>query len=80
MEIKFRRCSENAVAPVRATAGSAGYHLYSVVYKTIVPFKTELVKTDVELEIRTDFYGKTVDSETATLLIINQIKRTQLTM
>ena len=58
MEIKFKRYSENAVTPMNATVSSAGYDLYSVVDKTLIPFKTELVKTDMMLAISTCFYGK----------------------
>ena len=60
MEIKFKRYSENAVTPMNATVSSAGYDLYSVVDKTLIPFKTELVKTDMMLAISTCFYGKVV--------------------
>ena len=60
MEIKFKRYSENAVTPMNATVSSAGYDLYLVVDKTLIPFKTELVKTDMMLAISTCFYGKVV--------------------
>ena len=63
MEIKFKRCSENAITPTTpttATVGSAGYDLYTGMDKFLCPFKTELLKTDVQLEIPTGFYGKVV--------------------
>ena len=60
MEIKFKRYSENAVTPMNATVSSAGYDLYLVVDKTLIPFKTELVRTDIMLAISTCFYGKVV--------------------
>ena len=60
MEIKFKRYSENAMAPMRATAGSTGYNLYSAVNTSLISFKLELVKTDVMLEIPKGFYAKVV--------------------
>ena len=60
MEIKFKRYSENAMVPMRATAGSTGYNLYSAVNTSLISFKLELVKTDVMLEIPKGFYAKVV--------------------
>lgn len=60
MEIKFNRCSENAIVPIRATVGSVGYDLQYAVGTCLVPFKLELVKSDVILEIPKEFYGKVV--------------------
>ena len=45
---------------MRATVGSAGYDFYSIVEKILIPFKTELAKTDVEFVIPTGFYSKVV--------------------
>ena len=45
---------------MRATVDSDGYDLYSVVYKLLCPFKTELIKTDVHLATPSGFYGKIV--------------------
>ena len=61
MEIKFKRYSENAIVSITATAGSSGYEFYSAVNKRFIPFKPELVKTDVMLEIPKGFYAKVVE-------------------
>lgn len=60
MEIKFKRYSENAIVPMRATVGSVDNDLYYAVDTCLVAFKLELVKTDVILEIPKGFYGKVV--------------------
>ena len=55
-----KRSSENAVTAMRATVGSDGYDLYSVVYKLLCPFKTGLIKTGFHLTTASGFYGKIV--------------------
>lgn len=60
MEIKFKRYSENAIIPKRATVGSADYDLYSAVDTNLIPVKPELIRTDVILEVPYGFYGKVI--------------------
>ena len=67
MEIKFKRYSENTIIPMTATTGSDGYDLYSAVNTSLVPFKPELVKTDIMLEIPKYFYAKVVGSSSLAL-------------
>ena len=43
------KLSENAKAPTRATKGSIGYDIYSVVYRSISPSEYELVATVITL-------------------------------
>ena len=42
---------------MKATVGSAAHDLFSAYKQTLDPFKTELIKTDLQMEIPNDYYG-----------------------
>ena len=47
MEIHFKRYSEKAMVPLRATSGSAGYDLFSSKDKLIKSNSHELIRTEL---------------------------------
>lgn len=55
-EVKYK----SAKITLSATSGSAGYDLHSVVNQKIPPFESELIKTDLQIEIPEGFYGNGV--------------------
>jgi dUTP pyrophosphatase len=56
--IKYCKLSPKATTPSLATPLSAGYDLYSA-YEYIVPAKgKELIKTDIAVQIPSDYYGR----------------------
>ena len=59
-EIKYKVCSGSARVPLHATSHSAGYDLYLTLNKKISPFKSELIKTDLQIKIREGFYRKII--------------------
>ena len=48
-KLKFKKLSDRAKTPVRATKGSVGYDLYSAVYKSISTQSCEAVATEITL-------------------------------
>lgn len=60
MEVKYKRVSEHAFTPTKATTGSAAYDLYSAHNYIIkpIPELNEGVSTDIVLEIPNGYYGK----------------------
>ena len=49
-KLKYKKLSENAIAPTRATSGSVGYDLYSAVEITLSAGSCILVPTDIALQ------------------------------
>ena len=56
--LEVKRCSEDAVLPVRATAGAAGYDLFSAQEVCIPPGRRQVVRTDICLAVPTGHYGR----------------------
>lgn len=48
-ELRFKKLSNFAIDPTRATDGSIGYDLYSAVNMTIFPHNKGLIATDIAL-------------------------------
>ena len=57
-ELPFVRMSADAVAPTRATEGSAGLDFYSPAYYIISPYGQLLVPTQIKLQIPLGYYGR----------------------
>ena len=58
MEIQFKRYSEKAIVPLRATSGSAGYDLFSSMDKLIKSNLHELITTDLLLKVPDGFCNR----------------------
>ena len=56
--LKFKKLSENATIPVRASAKAAGYDIFSAEDKVIAPRGKALIKTDLSLAIPPNHYGR----------------------
>ena len=56
--LRVKKLNPEAVFPVRATEGSAGYDLTSVESHIILPGHRAVVSTGLALEIPTSFYGR----------------------
>lgn len=57
MRVAFRRLSENAVKPVRAHDGDAGYDLSSAEEMTLAPGERALVSTGIAIAIPEGYAG-----------------------
>lgn len=57
MNIKFKRLSNEAIAPTRADTGSAGWDLYAKSDGAILPHQHLLVPTDLTFEIPQQWVG-----------------------
>lgn len=59
MKLNFKRLTETAVVPTRATDGSAGYDLYVDNKHTVLiePHKTILMHTGIAMEIPKGYFG-----------------------
>ena len=56
--VQIVKLTENAVVPVRATAGSAGLDLFAA-YDTIIPPRgVEMIKTDIQIKCPEKTYGR----------------------
>ena len=57
--VVFRRmdCEPDAVIPSKFTAESAGFDIYGIENKTIVPGGRALIATGIELMIQQGYYG-----------------------
>ena len=55
---KVKLLSPNALVPVRANIGDAGYDLFSSVSTIIPAHGKELVKTDISIAISDGYYGR----------------------
>ena len=58
MEIQFKKYSEKAIVPLRATNKSAGHYLFSSTNKLIKSYTHELITTDLILEVPNGFYSR----------------------
>jgi dUTP pyrophosphatase len=56
--LKVKRLSENAVLPVRASAGAAGYDLFAAEDQVINPASRRVIKTDISIAVPTMHYGR----------------------
>lgn len=54
----FRKLTENAYTPVKATSQSAGYDLFSAYDYSVSPQDKQLVKTDLAIKIPDGCYGR----------------------
>ena len=54
----FYKLLENAIAPLKATEGSAGYDLHSYEDITICPRSVVCVSTGLRMEIEPGYFGK----------------------
>ena len=59
LPLRFKKLLPDAKAPVRATEGSVGYDLFSVVFKTIEPQECDVVPTDIALIAPPGVYPRT---------------------
>lgn len=55
MRVYFKRVSEFAKIPVRATEGAAGYDIHSAEQKIIIPHEFAMIKTGFSMEIPRGF-------------------------
>jgi len=58
MLLRFKKLTENAHAPTRATSGAAGLDLYSAYPYSLEPWSKVLVKTDLYICIPDGCYGR----------------------
>jgi len=58
MGVKVKRISEEAIVPVRATRGAAGYDLFSPVEMEIKPGQSELVPLHLRMEVPFGYCGQ----------------------
>ena len=65
-KLKYKKLSENATAPNRATSGSLRYNLYSAVEITLSAGSCMLVPTDIALQPPPDVYRSAPRSGLAT--------------
>ncbi|NXR24946.1 deoxyuridine 5'-triphosphate nucleotidohydrolase, mitochondrial [Cinclus cinclus] len=56
--LRFTKLSENAFAPSRGSARSAGYDLYSAYDCVIPPMEKAVVKTDIQIALPSGCYGR----------------------
>uniref|UniRef100_A0A8C9VTF6 Deoxyuridine 5'-triphosphate nucleotidohydrolase n=1 Tax=Scleropages formosus TaxID=113540 RepID=A0A8C9VTF6_SCLFO len=56
--LKFARLSENATVPTKASAGAAGYDLYSAHDCSIGPMEKAVVNTDIQIAVPAGCYGR----------------------
>lgn len=56
--LRFKRTSTAAIAPIRATPGSAGYDLFSARDVDVLPQSNALVSTDLILQLPDGCYGR----------------------
>lgn len=56
--LKVKRLSENAVLPVRASAGAAGYDLFAAEDQIINPASRRVIKTDISIAVPPMHYGR----------------------
>ncbi|XP_063268259.1 deoxyuridine 5'-triphosphate nucleotidohydrolase, mitochondrial isoform X2 [Prinia subflava] len=56
--LRFTKLSENAFAPSRGSARSAGYDLYSAYDCVIPPMEKAVVKTDIQIALPPGCYGR----------------------
>jgi dUTP pyrophosphatase len=56
--IKFKRLSQDALVPVRATSGSAGFDIYSIGYYTIKPNVRCLLDTGIAMQLPEGWWGE----------------------
>jgi dUTP pyrophosphatase len=56
--LKVKRLSENAVLPVRASAGAAGYDLFAAEDQVINPAARRVIKTDISMAVPPMHYGR----------------------
>lgn len=58
LKLKIKKLSENATIPTKATAGSAGYDLYTAGDIMIEPGDIRMVRTDIAIECPPHSYGR----------------------
>jgi len=58
MKIQIKKLSENAIIPTRASAGAAGYDLYSTEDCILNPGERHLFKTNLSIQIPPGYYGR----------------------
>ncbi|NXM81387.1 DUT protein, partial [Oenanthe oenanthe] len=58
LRLRFTKLSENAFAPSRGSARSAGYDLYSAYDCVIPPMEKAVVKTDIQIALPSGCYGR----------------------
>jgi len=56
--MNIKKHSNNAVIPVKGSAGAAGYDLYTTESYELKPGERKAFKTDISLAIPTGFYGR----------------------
>ncbi|NWY69280.1 DUT protein, partial [Erithacus rubecula] len=56
--LRFTKLSDNAFAPSRGSARSAGYDLYSAYDCVIPPMEKAVVKTDIQIALPSGCYGR----------------------
>lgn len=56
--LKVKKLSANARAPERASAGAAGYDLYSAQEAVVRPGTREMLRTDLSIQIPPGHYGR----------------------
>ena len=57
--LRFRKISEHARAPTRATRHSAGYDLYSAEESIVLqPGERKCISTDLQIQVPDDCYGR----------------------
>jgi len=54
--MKVKLLNNEAIAPKRATIGSAGYDMFSCCDITISPSETKLISLGIQVEFSSDFY------------------------
>jgi dUTP pyrophosphatase len=58
LTVCFRKLHEQASTPTKATTGAAGWDLYATNSVTIIPFKTGLIKTNIQICLPPGTYGR----------------------